>query len=102
MFQSFNKGFQISFPNDLTISVMFGQGNYCQNRDVKDHPETVKSENAEFLIWHTVSGNDVYNDRLGGMNGWRSPREIAAIIQMVSVHSGTDDELKTQIRNSLD
>jgi hypothetical protein len=101
MLQSFNKGFQISFPNDLTISVMFGEGNYCQNRDKRDTPETVKSENAEFMIWHTSDAYDVYNDRLGGENGWKSPVEIAAIIQMVSVHSGTDDELRMKIRKSL-
>jgi len=101
MLQSFNKGFQLSFPNDLTISVMFGEGNYCQNRDKKDNPKTVKSENAEFMIWHTSNANDVYTNRLGGENGWRSPVEIAAIIQMVSVHSGTDDELRMKIRRSL-
>ena len=101
MFRGYNKGFQIDFPNNLTISVMFGEGNYCKNRDTKDNPETVKSENAEFVVWHTDSTIDVYNDRLGKENGWRSPVEIAAIIKIVSEHSGTDDELRAKIRKSF-
>lgn len=33
MFKVINdKGFQLTFNNGLTISVMFGQGNYCDSR----------------------------------------------------------------------
>tara|TARA_Y100001951_G_C11282919_1_gene266635 strand:+ start:1218 stop:1529 length:312 start_codon:yes stop_codon:yes gene_type:complete len=28
-----NKGFHIKFDNGLTLSVQFGRGNYCDNRD---------------------------------------------------------------------
>jgi hypothetical protein len=27
-----DKGFQLNFPNGWTLSVMFGYGNYCENR----------------------------------------------------------------------
>lgn len=33
MFKTFaQKGFQTTFPNGFTVSVMFGAGNYCENR----------------------------------------------------------------------
>ena len=33
-----NKGFQITFPNGVTLSTQFGWGNYCENHD-KDMPD---------------------------------------------------------------
>lgn len=54
MFYACNKGFQLTFSNDLVISVMFGQGNYCQNRDVKNE-STTTSENAEFAVFNKSS-----------------------------------------------
>lgn len=33
MFKTFaQKGFQTTFPNGFTVSVMFGAGNYCEHR----------------------------------------------------------------------
>jgi hypothetical protein len=33
MFKTFaKKGFQVSFDNGFTVSVMFGAGNYCEHR----------------------------------------------------------------------
>lgn len=31
-----HRGFQTTFPNGYTVSVMFGAGNYCQHRFNKD------------------------------------------------------------------
>lgn len=49
-----SKGFQITFENGCTISVQFGPGNYCQNRDADfDAPKTAhhwKSKDAEVAI----------------------------------------------------
>lgn len=48
-----NKGFQMTFPNGITISVQFGQGNYCSRRhsttEIDD--KKVKSTDAEIAIW---------------------------------------------------
>jgi len=51
-----SKGFHMSFENGLTISVQFGWGNYCSNRnslknDFKRGGECAESETAEIAIW---------------------------------------------------
>ena len=48
-----NKGFQISFNNGYTVSVQFGGGNYCSNRDLpmKDWGKSVPdSDTAETAL----------------------------------------------------
>ena len=54
-----NHGFHITFENGVTVSVQFGYGNYCANRNnlnLLDHPyELVESENAEVAIWDAQS-----------------------------------------------
>ena len=48
-----NKGFQISFNNGYTVSVQFGGGNYCSNRDLpmKDYGKAVPdSDTAETAL----------------------------------------------------
>lgn len=97
MFYACNKGFQLTFSNNLVISVMFGQGNYCQNRDVKNESETT-SENAEFAVFSKSSGCDIYNETIGKNNGWRTSAEIAQIIHIVSTHNGTNEELVEKIK----
>lgn len=100
MFRAFNKGFQIDFPNGYTVSVMFGEGNYCENRD-KPSGTSTESRNAEIVVWCTSIQLDVYNDKIGGNNGWRSPLEIAAVIHAVSSHNGTDLQLTQKIADIL-
>ena len=60
MFTStFNKGFQITFENGWTISVQYGSGNYCENRNLHGHDMiewknrdgVIISLNAEIAIW---------------------------------------------------
>lgn len=53
------KGFQITFPNKITISVQFGPGNYCEHYDgdilafMKDPPANHKSKDAEVALFTT-------------------------------------------------
>ena len=53
-----NKGFQMTFDNDWTISVQFGYVNYCSNRnhpegcEFNEHIEIVSSSDAEIAIWN--------------------------------------------------
>lgn len=80
MFSStYNKGYQITFANGLTISVQFGVGNYCDNRN-KSRAEEMKntinqSTTAEIAIWDSF-GNwyDFGNDTV---KGFVSPEEVA-------------------------
>jgi hypothetical protein len=54
-----NKGFQITFSNQVTVSVQFGPGNYCQNYTKIFAPggsiggtgESEESSDAEIAIW---------------------------------------------------
>ncbi len=71
-----NKGFQLTFPNGVTLSTQFGWGNYCSNRD-KEIPDYTKprpdnfSEDAEIAIlgpdgkWLTSEFKDDGDDVLG-------------------------------------
>ena len=52
------KGFQITFENGWTVSVQFGFGNYCANRDNKSasmlfgmYDGPVESLTAEIAAW---------------------------------------------------
>ena len=46
------KGFHITFPNGITVSVQFGAGNYCDNY-YSDWSEkgTIESNDAEVAMW---------------------------------------------------
>lgn len=48
------KGFQITFDNGVILSVQFGPGNYCENKDLDfDIPKKerfYRSKNAEIAI----------------------------------------------------
>jgi hypothetical protein len=48
-----NKGFQVTFANGWKVSVMFGGGNYCQNRfENVDHREPIfQSDDAEVAVF---------------------------------------------------
>ena len=49
-----NKGFWITFDNGVTVSVQFGCGNYCWNRDKDINPlklKAVECPNAEVAVW---------------------------------------------------
>lgn len=87
-----NKGFQLTFENNLTISVQFGTENYCERRSVARMDSTmrsddiVESKNAEIAIWDEQGtwfdfGSDT-------VNGWLSANEVALWINKVS--SATD------------
>ena len=65
------KGIQLTFENGWTISIMFGYGNYCENRD-KDRPQTggTTCRDAEIAIWdnngkwHEFENGDTVNGYL--------------------------------------
>lgn len=51
------KGFQMTFENGLTVSVQWGDGNYCDNyskygiMDIPAREIDLKSSNAEIAVW---------------------------------------------------
>jgi len=91
-------GFQIDFENGWTISVQFGIGNYCSNRDgagnpFKNIPDFLESETAEIAAWRTdsrgrskgVSTKEWYKFEHGEqVDGWQTPAKVLEFMNMVS------------------
>lgn len=80
MFHANNKGFQLTFNNTVTVSVMWGRGNYCNNRYKSDHELMTESfnngiecKNAEVLIWDNTAD-------FCAATGWLSAEEVANIL----------------------
>jgi hypothetical protein len=71
------KGFHITFENGWTVSVQFGAGNYCENRNHPDWDGPVPSRTAEVAV---LSPDGEFHD-LGGdiVRGWQSPQEVLAL-----------------------
>lgn len=82
-----NHGFQMTFENNLTISVQFGTGNYCERRsfcgpyDSEMSEHIIHSADAEIAIWDK---SDVwFNFGSDNVKGWVSPDEVATWIARV-------------------
>lgn len=76
MFKTTSKGFTIKFANGNTVSVQWGQGNYCENRyDDHFHGE---SRDAEVIAWNEAG------EYIMEAQGWQSPEEVSALIEKVS------------------
>jgi hypothetical protein len=72
------KGFQMTFENGNTISVMFGKGNYCANKmEAKDH-----CANAEVMIWD--KDNNTIPIKGEEVEGWCSPERIVELMNKAS------------------
>jgi hypothetical protein len=99
MFYAFaNKGFQVTFANGWKVSVMFGAGNYCQNRfeDV-DHRETVPvwgsfhSDDAEVAVF---TPDDEFSTDFPGcpegdqVLGWITPETMLEIMNWTANQRG--------------
>ena len=82
-----NKGFQMTFANGYTISVQFGNGNYCDNRHYGDSlswdQSVPPSSNAEVAAWDK-DGNWVQLGEHDDIIGWQTPDDIAALIASIS------------------
>jgi len=88
MFQiTHNKGFQMTFANGYTISVQFGNGNYCDNRyygnPLSGDQSVPPSSNAEVAVWDK-DGNWVQLRPDGDEIGWQTPDDVAALIASIS------------------
>ena len=78
-----NKGFQLTFENGNTISVMFGVGNYCSNRNKLDIENGfMVADTAEIAIWD----NESQWHNFGGdtVNGYINSNEVAKWVKFAS------------------
>lgn len=95
-----NRGFQLDFPNGVTISVQWGHGNYCSNRDLaKGYLDALSEENAlrftsqtaEVLIEKPVNGRmepitSEFAEQIGERHdgrvcGWLNAEQVADAIE---------------------
>ena len=99
MFKSVNGGFQITFANNLTISVMFHSGNYCEHRDARWElaADNIRangshtSKDAEIAIWEEGDSNRWINIAHDQVSGWHTPDQVAFIIFAVQSAKNFDD-----------
>lgn len=84
-----NKGFHMVFENGLEISVQFGTGNYCKNRNVLPNECEVDgittSEDAEVAVF-SPSGDIITDKIFHGSDlyiGYVKPDRIAEMINVV-------------------
>ena len=77
------KGFQMTFENGNTISVMFGSGNYCGNKSrVSTKLNATFSNDAEIAIWNEAG--DWYDFGSDTVKGYLNTNEVAEWIKFAS------------------
>lgn len=92
-----NHGFQLTFSNNLTISVQFGTNNYCERKNyhalghaTEMKKDIITSANAEIAIWD--KNNKWFDFGSDQVKGYLNSNEIADWIEKVS--KATDINLK--------
>ena len=88
------KGFHMTFPNGLTVSVQWGAGNYCDNHfpDDKDFSwsKDAESDTAEVAVFgpdgkfidpQNFVGYDIHSD--GTVVGWLDPSQVVELLANV-------------------
>ena len=78
------KGFTMTFENEWTISVQFGFGNYCTNRNNQtlQGNDSVKCDTAEIGIWD--KNGEWYDFGDDCVKGYVDADEVAEWISKVS------------------
>jgi hypothetical protein len=94
MFENSNgKGFHMTFGNGKTVSVQWGFGNYCDNRNNYEYMDSkdVKSSDCEIAIWNEKGlwitkevFKGLYNEELyDDVEGYLTTDKVAEIINYV-------------------
>ena len=93
----FGKGFHLKFENNWTVSVQFGEYNYCTRTDVGPTVSTVghQSNDAEIAAWDK-NGNWYKFSNGEQVKGWQSADEIADFIQFIKNCKGNADDVSSE------
>lgn len=88
------KGFHMTFPNGLTVSVQWGAGNYCDNHFPEDKDFTFSKDaesntaevavirpDGEFIDPQQFLDYDIHTD--GEVAGWLDPSQVADLLVKV-------------------
>jgi hypothetical protein len=96
-----NRSFYLEFENGYSISVAFGESNYCDNRILKEVGETenvnrhlTQSSNAE--LWIQDSNGKSIGSCGDAVIGWVSATDIGKIIGLIA-NATSRDKLVKQI-----
>lgn len=89
-FKSVHGGFQMTFSNGLTISVMFRAGNYCEHKyeeyyfakNKMEEEGRHTSKDAEIAIWDE-SDKWLRFDQFESVKGWVSTDEVGGWITRI-------------------
>lgn len=82
MFRStFNRGFQMTFGNNLTISVQWGTGNYCERKkgiylSTELRESIIESKDAEIAIWENEGSKRFLDFGSNQVKGYCSADEV--------------------------
>ena len=82
-----NRGFQVTYANGWTVSVQFGHGSYCANRDYNqpfEHEEAQESVNAEIAAWDKNGIWHKFDDEGDTVDGWKTPDEVLEFMNMIA------------------
>jgi hypothetical protein len=83
------KGFSITFEHGTTISVQFGRGNYCNNKDKggfeppRPNDGIYRCNNAEIAIWNADGKwitKQFNHNKHDDVEGWVNPEYVAKAI----------------------
>lgn len=83
-----NKGFSMTFENNLTISVQFGTANYCSRKSYSSDyrsemkKDIIESETAEIAIWD--ENDKWFNFGSDEVKGYCTSNEVAQWINKVA------------------
>jgi len=94
-----SKGFHVTLGNGYTLSVQFGGGNYCENRDLAigsaKNVRTLRSATAEIAIW--PADGDMID--LGGdtVAGWVTPGTVATVLALLNTEHPDLDAIRSAV-----
>ena len=85
----------MTFDNGNTVSVQWGNGNYCNNRDLTPGSPAPRDacQTAEIAAWD--SDDNWYDFGHDNVKGWCTPNDAAAFIQLIAttkIRGGRVDE----------
>ena len=102
------KGFQMTFKNNLTISVQFGIGNYCEKRSTGKYGCEREShfwdcDNAEIAVWDNSGDNPRFLQitKYDQVIGHLSPDEVAEWLNNVRL-AKSPQELEVEAQSYED
>jgi hypothetical protein len=83
-----NRGFCLKFENGYNISVQWGKGNYCSNRDMEEFVPKGSNESAtaEVLVFSDDPEKDnlIYFASADNIIGWATSEDVAFMIGILS------------------